>query len=151
MHLFGLALAATVLAASVAVAAEPMPSAEDVMSRLTGELTDEQREAWFDSSAKGKAVTWVAPVFNVTTSFGLVFVNGRVSDRGLFACEVPKRLEANAKRAKAGEVVLCAGRVEGYERYSGAAIVNVIADDFVVGQRNIDAWEKAQKQKASKQ
>jgi hypothetical protein len=151
MQLLGLALAASALAAAVAIAAEPKPSAEEVFSRLTGELTDEQREAWFDSSAKAKAVAWVAPVFNVMASFGLVVVNGRVSERGLFACEVPERLEANAKRVKESEVVLCAGRIEGYERYSGAAIVNVIADDFVVGKRNIDAWEKAQKQKASKQ
>jgi len=144
MRLLGLALVASALAASMAVAGEPMLSAEEVLSRLTGELAAEQRDAWFNTNAKGKVVTWVAPVFDVT-SIGPVLVNARATERGLFACEVPKRLETTAKKLKAGQAVLCAGRIESYERLFGAAIVNVVADDFVVGEENIDTWQKAQK------
>ena len=143
MRLLGLALAASTLATSMAVAAEPMLSAEEVLSHLTSESAAGQRDAWFNTNAKGHAVTWVSPVFNVTPSFGLVIVNARATDRGLFACQVPKRLEAIARKVKEGEAVLCAGHVESYERLLGAAIVNVVADDFVVGKENIDSWQKA--------
>lgn len=133
------------LASSFALAAEPAPSAEDVVSRLIGEDTDEQRKAWFSSNAKGKVVAWVAPVFNVTPAFDVVLVNIKVSDRALIGCNVPDRFKVKARAVSAGEAVLCVGRIEGYERLMGAAIVNVIADDFVVGTKSIDAWKKAQR------
>lgn len=131
------------LASSFPLGAEPAPSAEDVVSRLTGDVTDEQREVWFNSNAKGKVVAWVAPVFNVTPAFDVVLVNIKVSDRGLIGCNVPDRFKEKASAVTAGEPVLCAGRIEGYERLMGAAIVNVIADDFVVGTKSIDAWKKS--------
>jgi len=144
MRLLGLALATTAFAASVAVAEEPMFSAEEVLTRLTGESAAKQRDAWFNTNAKGKIVTWVAPVFDVTPSFDIVLVNARVTESGLFGCVVPKRHEATAKKVEKGQAVLCAGRIESYERMLGAAIVNVIADDFVVGKENIETWQKAQ-------
>jgi hypothetical protein len=144
MRPLGLALAASALAASTSVAAEPLLSAEDVLSRLTSDSTSEQRDAWYNATAKGKAVAWVAPVFGVTT-FGLVIVSMRATDRGLIACQVPKRLEAAGKKVNKGETVLCVGRIDNYERMMGAALVNVVADDFIIGKEKIDAWEKAQK------
>ena len=86
-----------------------------------------------------------SPVFHVPPSFGLVIVNARATDRGVFACQVPSVLHAIAKKVKEGQAVLCAGRIESYERFLGAANVNVIADDFVVGKENIETWQKAQK------
>jgi hypothetical protein len=144
MRPLGLALTASALVASVAGAAEPQLSAEEVLSRLTSDSTGAQRDAWYNATAKGKTVAWVAPVFNVTT-FGLVIVSMRATDRGLIACQVPKRLEAVGRKVDNGETVLCAGRIDNYERMMGAALVNVIANDFVIGKENIDAWQKAQK------
>jgi hypothetical protein len=145
LRLLGLALIASALAVSTpaAVAVEPL-SAADVLSRLASDTNSQQRDAWYNANAKGKAVVWVAPVFNVMT-FGLVIVSMRAADNGLVACQVPKRLEAAGKKVSKGEAVLCAGRIDNYERMGGAALVNVVADDFVIGQEKIDAWQKAQK------
>ncbi|HVG51173.1 MAG TPA: hypothetical protein VM867_06025, partial [Xanthobacteraceae bacterium] len=96
---------------------------------------------------EGKRVVWVAPVFNVTEAFGLVIVNTRPVDRGLIGCNLPKRFEAAGKKANKGDIVLCAGKIDNYERMMGTALVNVNADDLVVGQQNIDAWQKKRKSK----
>lgn len=142
MRLLGHVLVASTLASSFALAAEPALKATEVLARLVEKESDAQRKAWFDAHARGKSVAWTAPVFNVTT-FGLVLVNTKVSDRGLIACHVPERLAQRARALKAGEPVLCVGRVEDYERLLGAALVNVKGEDVVIGAAAIAAWEKA--------
>ncbi|HEX4894495.1 MAG TPA: hypothetical protein VFV47_14530 [Hyphomicrobiaceae bacterium] len=136
------AVMASMLAAPLAIAADLSLPAEDVIARLSGNTPEAERDAWFDATAKDKTVAWAAPVFNVTTAFDTVLVNTRVGERGLIACEVPKRLEAKAKKAIQGERALCVGRIEGYERLMGAALINIAADDFIVGEADIAAWEK---------
>lgn len=129
---------------SQAAAAEPPLTAEDALAKLTAdETTSAQRESWFEANAKGKSVIWEAPVFNVTPSAELVLVNAKVSSRGLFACNVPKRLQAAASAVKPGEPVLCKGRIEDFETLGGAAIVNIAADDFVAGAKAIETWRAA--------
>lgn len=146
MRAIGLALAASAaLAASDAPAQEKMLSAADVITRLVEESDSGKRDAWYDADVKGKAVTWVAPVFNTSTTFGNMIVNTRPIERGLIACGVPKRFEAAVKKVEKGETVLCAGRIDNYERMMGVALVNVTADTIVIGKDNIEAWEKARK------
>ena len=140
----GFALAALVSTAST-VAAQPVPSAEEIILHLVNESSSEKRDAWYNANIQGKPVVWVAPVFNVTTAFGLTIVNTRPVDRGLIACNLPKRFEAAGKKVNKGDTVLCAGRIDNYERMMGTALINVEADNFVAGKDNIDAWEKAQK------
>ena len=135
-------LAVSAILAPAAVAQEPTLSAEDVILRLVNETSSEKRDEWY-KTIEGKPVAWAAPVFSVSASFSLVIVSMRPVDRGLIACNLPKRLEAAGRKVKQGDTVLCAGRIDNYERMMGAALVNVEAEDFVVGKDNIDAWQKA--------
>jgi hypothetical protein len=145
MRVLVLATLASMLAAPVANCEDLLLPAEDVIARLRGDTPQSERDAWFDATSKDKTVAWAAPVFNVTTSFNIVLVNARVGDGGLIACKVPKHLDSKAKRVIRGERVLCVGRIEGYERLMGAALINVAAADFIVGDADIEAWQKQRK------
>jgi hypothetical protein len=144
MRVFGLALSAFALSASVAVAQSSL-TAEEVLSRIADEPTTLQRDAWFNANAKGKTVAWTAPTFNVTPAFSIVIVNTRPTERGLIACRVPENFHAAAKKIQKDEIVLCVGEIEDYEQMMGAALVNVIGKTVIVGKDKIEAWQKAQK------
>jgi phospholipase/lecithinase/hemolysin len=146
MRMFGLSVLAFVFSASAAFAQSPSPlTAEEALSRVLDEPTTLQRDAWFDANAKGKVVAWTAPVFAVNPSFSIVIVTTRPTERGLVACTVPESFHAAAKKIPKGETVLCVGVVEDYERMLGAALINVTANEVIVGKDKIDAWQKAQK------
>ncbi len=118
------------------------PAAEEVIARLTDGSAD--AAAWFEANAKDRLVTWVAPAFNVQDA-GVVIVSGKVSDRGLFGCVLPDHMAAAAESVSTGEPVLCSGRIEDFETLGGAAIVNIAAEEIIVGADKIDARLKAAK------
>ncbi|MEL7218410.1 MAG: hypothetical protein AAGK01_08270 [Pseudomonadota bacterium] len=102
------------------------PSA--VYSRLSDRYTEAQREAWFDTNAKGQRVAWRMRVEDVSKGWWNYDITGKVGSKRRVLCKVDISDE-NTRRVAAigkGDRITCAGEVSSYVRFVG---VSVLIDD----------------------
>lgn len=114
--------------ASPAVASDDAPSPPSpatAYDRLSDSYTEAQREAWFESRARGQKVSWKIKILDISKGWWNYDIQGRVGSGKEVLCKVDinKANTALVADLSKGTRVKCAGTIKQYVKILGTTIL----------------------------